>query len=102
MVARGTARLLVGNSGEEPVELTVEPWSGAYWIPPGRTFAVVTPASGEDGSWRGTAGPHGLFGVDRRPDSVTVWPYGSCFQLTDGAGTAAGADWGRPERPPAC
>ncbi|KDN88048.1 hypothetical protein [Kitasatospora cheerisanensis] len=103
MVAGGTARLLVGNSGEAPLELTVEPWADTCWIPPGRTFAVVTHSAEEEALWPGAVRPHEPFEVDHRPDSVTVWPYGSCYHLTDELGVPVeAADWDCPQGPPAC
>ncbi|MFD8596658.1 hypothetical protein ACFV1L_16815 [Kitasatospora sp. NPDC059646] len=103
MVAGGTARLLVGNSGEASPELTVEPWTDTCWLPPGRTFAVVAHAPDEDGHWPGAVRPFEPFEVGHRPDPVTVWPYGECCRPADEPGAPVeAADWDCPQRPPAC
>ncbi|MFD4143093.1 hypothetical protein [Streptomyces sp. NPDC058572] len=102
MFAGGTARLLVGNDGEEPLELTVEPWADIHRIPPKQTCVVVTHSPTGDGSWSGTLRGDEPFQVDHRPDSVTVWANGECFHLSDREGNAIdAADWHCPARNPA-
>ncbi|MFK0200522.1 hypothetical protein [Streptomyces lavendulae] len=81
-----TARLVVGNDGEEPLELAVEPWADTHWIPPKGTCIVVTHSSAGDGTWRGTSYGDEPFEVEHRPDSVTVWANGDCFHLSDRKG----------------
>ncbi|GHF76273.1 hypothetical protein GCM10018790_62750 [Kitasatospora xanthocidica] len=99
MSVGGTARLLVTNDGEAPLELTVEPWADTYQIQPQQTCVVVTHAPAADGSWSGTSRGDEPFQVVHRPDSVTVWVNGHCFHLTDVAGHAIdAADWQCPAR----
>ncbi|MET9290921.1 hypothetical protein [Streptomyces sp. NPDC003077] len=101
MFAGGTARLLVGNDGEAPLRLTVEPWAETYRILPGQTCVVVTHSPTEDGSWSGTTRAHEPFQVGHRRDSITVWANGNCFHLSDTAGHAIdAADWQCPAQDP--
>lgn len=88
--AGGTARLLVRNSGEVPLELTVEPWAVAHPILPGQTCVVVTHSPAEDGSWSGTLRGDEPLQVDHRPDSITVWANNDCFRLQ---GIRQGRSW---------
>ncbi|MFJ5927014.1 hypothetical protein ACIQF6_30930 [Kitasatospora sp. NPDC092948] len=102
-VEGAAARLLVDNSGDSPLELTVEPWADSCWIPPGQTFTVLTHTPDDRGPWPGANRLHEPFEVDRRPDAVTVRPFGACYHLTDGAGNPVdAADWECPQVPPAC
>ncbi|GLW75284.1 hypothetical protein Kpho02_75810 [Kitasatospora phosalacinea] len=97
MFAGGTARLLVTNDGEAPLELTVEPWADTYQIQRQQTYVVVTHSPVADGSWCGTLRGDEPFQVVYRPDSVTVWANGQCFHLADRAGHAIdAADWQCP------
>ncbi|MEU9073965.1 hypothetical protein ACFYUY_24675 [Kitasatospora sp. NPDC004745] len=97
MFAGGTARLLVTNDGEAPLELTVEPWADTYQIQRQQTCVVVTHSPAADDSWSGTLRGDEPFQVVHRRDSVTVWAYGYCFHLTDMAGQAIdAADWQCP------
>ncbi|MFD4399874.1 hypothetical protein [Kitasatospora sp. NPDC058478] len=101
MFAGGTARLLVGNDGEAPLKLAVEPWADTYRIPPGQTRAIVTHSPAGDGSWSGTLRGDEPFQVDHRRDSVTVWANGHCFHLNDMLGNAIdAADWQCPVQGP--
>lgn len=101
MFAGGTARLLVRNDGEAPLELTVEPWADTHQILPGQTCVVVTHSPAEDGSWSGTLRGDEPFQVDHRRDSVTVWANGNCFHLNNMAGNAIdAADWQCPAQSP--
>ncbi|GAA0611427.1 hypothetical protein [Streptomyces crystallinus] len=96
VTAPGTARLLIGNSGEAVLELAVEPWADTHQLPPQQTWVVVTHAPA-DGSWSGTLRENEPFQVDYRPGSITVWVNGNCFHLTDAAGnTIDSADWNCP------
>ncbi len=96
------ARLLVRNDGEEPLELTVEPWAEVHRILPGQTCVVVTHSSAGDDSWGGTLRGDEPFQVDHRPGSVTVWANGDCFHISDREGNAVyAADWQCPARKPA-
>ncbi|MFJ9770789.1 hypothetical protein ACIRVF_06065 [Kitasatospora sp. NPDC101157] len=85
MFAGGSARLLVTNDGEVPLELTVEPWADTYQIQRQQTCVVVT-HSPADRSWSGTQRGDEPFQIVHRRDSVTVWANGQCFHLTDTAG----------------
>lgn len=97
----GTARLLLSNGGEAPLELTVEPWADLYRIEPQQTCVVVTHSPAGDGSWSGTLRKDEPFQVDHRPDSVTVWVNGHCFHLNDADGGAIdAADWDCPVQHP--
>ncbi|MFK0253812.1 hypothetical protein [Streptomyces sp. NPDC090445] len=80
------ARLVVHNDGEEPLDLTVEPWADIHEIPPKGMCVVVThaPAGGRD--WSGTSYEDEPFEVEHRPDSVTVWANGHCFHICDREG----------------
>ncbi|MDH6226568.1 MULTISPECIES: hypothetical protein [Streptomyces] len=86
-----TARLLVGNDGEEPLELVVEPWGACHALPPGRTWVVVTHSPAAHGSWPGTRRAGEPFEVLHRSDAVTVWANGGCFHLGDVDGHAVDA-----------
>ncbi|MFJ7087616.1 hypothetical protein ACIQU8_30815 [Streptomyces griseus] len=86
MFAGRTARLVVGNDGEVPLELMVEPWGDVHLILPKEKCVVVTHSSSEDGSWPGTRLGDEPFEVDHRSDSVTVWANGHCFHLSDRRG----------------
>ncbi|MEU6122472.1 hypothetical protein [Streptomyces sp. NPDC047123] len=88
MFAGGTARLLVGNDGDAPLELSVEPWADVHRLLPGQTCVVVTHSPAQDGSWPGTTRGDEPFQVEHRRDSVTVWANGNCFHLSDLAGGA--------------
>ncbi len=102
MFTGGTARLLVRNDDEAPLELTVEPWADSYQILSGQTCVVVTHSSAEDGTWSGTLRGDEPFQVDHRRDSVTVWANGTCFHLSDTAGNPIdAADSHRPAQDPA-
>ncbi|MGA5816841.1 hypothetical protein ACPC54_03095 [Kitasatospora sp. NPDC094028] len=97
MFAGGTARLLITNDGEAPLELTVEPWADTYQLQRQQTCVVVTHSQTADGSWSGTQRGDEPFQVVHRPDSVTVWANGQCFHLADMAGHAIdAADWQCP------
>ncbi|MEU4118702.1 hypothetical protein AB0F71_29950 [Kitasatospora sp. NPDC028055] len=99
MFAGGTARLLVRNDGDTPLELTVEPWADAYQLGPGQTRVVITHSPAADGSWPGTVRGDQPFQVDHRRDSVTVWAFGHCFHLGDTADQELdAADWQCPAR----
>ncbi|UQI45960.1 hypothetical protein M1P56_17920 [Streptomyces sp. HU2014] len=50
MPAGGTARPLVKNDGEAPLELTVEPWADTSQTPPGQTCVIVTHSPAQDGT----------------------------------------------------
>ncbi|MET8539639.1 hypothetical protein ABZW03_03120 [Kitasatospora sp. NPDC004799] len=91
MFAGGTARLLVTNDGDAPLELTVEPRADTYRIQPQRTYVVVTHAPAAEGPWPGTLRGDEPFEVVHRRDSVTVWVNGHCFHLADTAGRAIDA-----------
>ncbi|MEV5981335.1 hypothetical protein [Streptomyces sp. NPDC052114] len=96
------ARLSVGNDGEEPLELTVEPWAEVDRVPPKETRVVVTHSSAADGSWSGTAHKDEPFHVDHRPGLVAVWANGDCFHLLDAQGNETHAyDHHCPARRPA-
>ncbi|MFD3939387.1 hypothetical protein ACFWSF_29770 [Streptomyces sp. NPDC058611] len=75
---------MVGNEGEELLELTVEPWADIHWILPEGTCVVVTHSPAEAGTWGGTTYGDEPFEVEHRPDSVTVWANGHCFHLSEG------------------
>ncbi|MEU3604517.1 hypothetical protein AB0E83_03490 [Streptomyces sp. NPDC035033] len=99
MGSAGTARLLIGNGGEAPLELTVEPWAETHRMLPMQTWTVVTHSPASDGSWSGTLRRDEPFQVDHRPESVTVWVNGDCFHLSDAEGSAIdSADWDCPAR----
>ncbi|MEU6314323.1 hypothetical protein [Streptomyces sp. NPDC047014] len=83
-----TARLVVSNDGEEPLELTVEPWADIHHIPPKEGCVVVTHSPAGDETWAGTSYGAEPFEVQHRPDSVTVWANGHCFHLSDTQGNA--------------
>ncbi|MFJ8645471.1 hypothetical protein ACIRNI_05045 [Streptomyces sp. NPDC093546] len=87
-----TARLVLGNGGDSPLELTVEPWAEVHLIEPGQSRVVVTHSPSGDRSWSGTLRGDEPFRVDHRPDAVTVWANGHCFHLTDAEGTALDAE----------
>ncbi|MFI0739459.1 hypothetical protein ACH4PU_15445 [Streptomyces sp. NPDC021100] len=92
----------IGNSGEEPLELAVEPWAQLHRMPPKQTCVVVTHSPAGDGTWSGTVSRDEPFQVDHRPDAVTVWVNGNCFHLSDTDGNAIdAADWDCPARNPA-
>ncbi|MEU5187507.1 hypothetical protein AB0G83_10220 [Streptomyces klenkii] len=102
MFAGTTARLLIRNGGEAPLELAVEPWADVHQILPEQTRVVVTHSPARDGSWSGTLRKDEPFQVDHQPDSVTVWANGNCFHLSDVEGNAIGAaDWQCPAQAPA-
>ncbi|MFJ5046294.1 hypothetical protein [Streptomyces sp. NPDC088719] len=102
MFAGGTARLVLSNGGEAPLELTVEPWADLYRIPPKQSCVVVTHSPAADGSWSGTLRVDEPFQVDHRSDSVTVWANGDCFHLSDADGDVIdAADRHCPARNPA-
>ncbi|MEV6395868.1 hypothetical protein AB0M39_13980 [Streptomyces sp. NPDC051907] len=102
MFAGRTARLAVSNDGEEPLELTVEPWADIHQILPKETCVVATHSPAGDGTGPGTSYGDEPFEVQHRPDSVTVWAYGHCFHLSDREGNAIYAyDYGCPAQNPA-
>ncbi|MFI1941233.1 hypothetical protein ACH44C_29340 [Streptomyces purpureus] len=76
-----TARLVVGNGGQEPRELSVEPWADVHWIPPKQSSVVVTHSPRD--SWPGTTRGDEPFQAHHRADSVTVWANGHCFHISD-------------------
>ncbi|MFF1714065.1 hypothetical protein [Streptomyces sp. NPDC058268] len=88
MFAGGTARLVLSNGGDAPLELTVEPWAEIHSILPKQSCVVVTHSPAGGGSWPGTSRADEPFEVDHRPDSVTVWANGNCFHLSDAEGNA--------------
>ncbi|MER7172825.1 hypothetical protein [Streptomyces mesophilus] len=99
MNAVGTARLVVQNSGTEPLELSVEPWADAHQLAPGETVVVVTHSPTAGGVWPGSRREGEPFQVNHQPDAVVVWANGNCFHLTDQDGTAIeAADWECPAR----
>jgi len=102
-VEGAAARPLVDNSGDAPPELTVDPWADTCRIPPEPTFTVLTHVPDARGWWPAADPSHEPFEADRRPDPVTVRPFGACHHLTDRAGIPLGAaDWECPQGPPAC
>ena len=61
--------LRVTNSGEELLELTLEPYGSDHWMRPGETFVV----------WALTAEDVGLFEVAHEPGAITVWAPSHAF-----------------------
>ncbi|MEV6756540.1 hypothetical protein [Streptomyces sp. NPDC051214] len=86
MFAGRTARLVVGNDGEVPLDLVLEPWGDVHRILPEDRCVVVTHSSSGDDSWPGTRLGDEPFEVEHRSDSVTVWANGHCFHLSDRKG----------------
>ncbi|MEV7590800.1 hypothetical protein AB0O42_11025 [Streptomyces sp. NPDC089922] len=80
------ARLVVGNDGEEPLDLMLEPWGDVHRIVPGETCVVVTHTSSESGAWPGTRLGDEPFEVCHGPTWLTVWVNGDCFHLYDRKG----------------
>ncbi|MFB7172813.1 hypothetical protein ACFCYM_18580 [Streptomyces sp. NPDC056254] len=83
---------MVGNDGEEPLELTVEPWADIHHIPPKDTCTVTTHRPAGDDTRSST--PHGdePFPVQHRPHAVTIWAHDHGFHPTDRNGNPTHAN----------
>lgn len=74
---------MVGNDGEDPLALVLDPWGDEYRILPKELCIVVAHSSARDGSWSGTQLGDEPFSVGHGPDCVTVWVNANCFHLRD-------------------
>lgn len=82
------ARLRVHNSGEELLELVLEPHGSDHWLEPGETVMVWTFVPGGDPSRCGTRWPAPACGVkpfevDRDAGRVTVYANGDGSYVAD-------------------
>ncbi|MGW7098758.1 hypothetical protein [Streptomyces sp. NPDC054838] len=68
---------MVGNDGEDLLELAVQPWADIHRIRPKETCIVVTHSPTAHGTCGGTSYGDEPFEVEHRPDSVR----GGCAPL---------------------
>ncbi|MFD7569967.1 hypothetical protein ACFV6U_05455 [Streptomyces sp. NPDC059810] len=90
------ARLRVHNSGEEQLELVLEPYGSDHWLAPGETFVVWTFGSADGRPWSGTTYGNEPFEVDHRPGSVTVHFNGHHGYVSDVEGNEIDCGHRRP------
>ncbi|MFI6037068.1 hypothetical protein ACIBBD_23410 [Streptomyces sp. NPDC051315] len=78
--------LRVRNTGEELLELVLEPYGSDHWLRPGETFVIWATGPQDDG----------LFEVEHQPGSVTVIAAASAY-VGDADGNEIDCGHNRPQ-----